>query len=152
MTVSLVDKKQTLVETRARTHPRCAVCNLANHQGLKIDYCLDESTRDIRAVFQGEACHEGYPGILHGGVISAIFDGAMGNCLFALGKTAVTVEMTIRFRHPVILHERAEVSARIVRESYPLYCLSAEIEQGGHVKATARAKFYDQPDLVNMPG
>ncbi len=152
MTLSHRDKKQMLVQTRRRTHPHCAVCNLANRNGLKIDYVLDEKSQNVTATFWGETCHEGYPGILHGGVISAIFDGAMGNCLFAMGKTAVTVEITTRFRHPVVLHETTYVSARITRESYPVYCLEAEIKQNGQVKATAQGKFYDQPDLVDILG
>ncbi len=150
MTLSQIDKKETLVQTRQRTHPHCAVCNLANDNGLKIDYTLDGSLKNVTAIFQGQTCHEGYPGILHGGVISAIFDGAMGNCLFSLGKTAVTVEITTRFRHPVVLYEKAFVSAYITRESYPVYCLEAKIVQGGQVKATALGKFYDQPDLVEI--
>lgn len=145
-------KKQALVQTRRRTHPHCAVCNLANDNGLKIEYLFDDRTQGVTATFFGQTCHEGYPGILHGGVISAIFDGAMGNCLFALGKTAVTVEITTRFRHPVVLYEEAVVNARINRESYPVYCLEAEIVQGGQVKATAQGKFYDQPDLVEILG
>jgi len=146
------DKKEMLAQTRRRTHPHCAVCNLANGNGLRIEYTLDEMTQHVKATFCGETCHEGYPGILHGGVISAILDGAMGNCLFALGKTAVTVEITTRFRHPVVLHEKAVVSACIIRESYPVYCLEAKIVQCGQVKATAEAKFYDQPDLVEILG
>jgi acyl-coenzyme A thioesterase PaaI-like protein len=144
--------KQMLIQTRCRTHPHCAVCNLANRNGLKIEYVLDEETQDVMATFLGQTCHEGYPGILHGGVISAIFDGAMGNCLFALGKTAVTVEITTRFRHPVVLYEEAVVYARIIRESYPVYCLEAEMRQHGQIKATAQGKFYDQPDLVEILG
>ena len=148
MKSTYINKKEMLAQTRGRTHPHCAVCNLDNRNGLKIDYVFDERTQNVTATFLGRICHEGYPGILHGGVISAIFDGAMGNCLFAMGKTAVTVEITTRFRHPVVLHEKTLVSARIVRESYPVYCLEAEIKQDGQVKATAEGKFYDQPDLV----
>jgi acyl-coenzyme A thioesterase PaaI-like protein len=145
-----INKNEMLTQTRRRTHPHCAVCNLGNRHGLKIDYVFDERTQNVTATFLGETCHEGYPGILHGGVISAIFDGAMGNCLFAVGKTAVTVEITTRFRHPVVLHEKTLVCARIVRESYPVYCLEAEIAQDGQVKAKAEGKFYDQPDLVDI--
>lgn len=144
------EKQQVLVQTRRRTHPHCAVCNLANRNGLQIEYVLDDATQNVTATFCGETCHEGYPGILHGGVISAIFDGAMGNCLFALGKTAVTVELTTRFRHPVVLHKKAVISACIVRTSYPVYCLKAKITQDGEVKALAEGKFYDQPDLGDI--
>jgi acyl-CoA thioesterase FadM len=79
----------------------------------------------------------------------SIFDGAMGHCIFARGQTAVTVEMTTRFRHPVLTGQEATVSARITHSSHPLYLLEAEIIQGGIVKATAEGKFYDQPKLAD---
>jgi acyl-coenzyme A thioesterase PaaI-like protein len=100
------------------------------------------------ATFQCDETLEGYPGFLHGGVISSILDGAMGHCIFARGRAAVTAEMMIRFRHPVVIHQEATVSARIERSSYPLYLLEAQIVQADQVKATATGKFLDQPQLL----
>jgi len=102
------------------------------------------------STFQCDEAFEGYPGVLHGGVISSILDGAMVNCLFALGQAAVTVELTTRFRHPVATYQEATVSARVTRSSHPLYLLEAEIVQDGKVKATAKGKFYDQPELPDL--
>ena len=73
----------------------------------------------------------------------------MGHCMFARGQTAVTVEMTTRFRHTVATGQQAAVSARITRDSHPLYLLEAEIIQEGKVKATAKGKYFDQPKLIN---
>jgi uncharacterized protein (TIGR00369 family) len=102
----------------------------------------------VEATFQCEKSFEGYPGIMHGGVIASILDGAMGNCMFAQGQATVTVEMTTRFRHPIVIGKQAKVSAKIIRVSHPLYLLQAEIIQDGKVKATAEGKYYDQPKLI----
>jgi len=101
-------------------------------------------------VFQCEESFEGYSGILHGGVISSVLDGAMGNCMFAHGLATVTVEMITRFRHPVLTGQKAVVCARITRSSHPLYLLEAEIIQDGKIKATAKGKYYDQPKLAHI--
>jgi len=69
--------------------------------------------------------------------------------MFVRGQTPVTAEMTIRFRHPVITNQEAAVSARITRSSHPLYLLEAVIIQGGQVRATAKAKFLDRPQLID---
>ena len=74
----------------------------------------------------------------------------MGHCMFVRGQTPVTAEMTIRFRHPVITKQEAAVSARIVRSSHPLYLLEAEIVQDSQVRATAKAKFLDRPQLIDV--
>jgi acyl-coenzyme A thioesterase PaaI-like protein len=101
---------------------------------------LDES-----GVATGEfACdsrYEGYTGVLHGGIISALLDGAMTNCLFLHGQVAVTAELVVRFRHPILLERSAEVQAWITVAEPPVFRLKAQIEQDGIVKAAARAAF-----------
>lgn len=102
----------------------------------------------VQATFQCDKTFEGYPGMVHGGVISSILDGAMGNCMFARGQATVTVELTTKFKHPVVTGQEAAVCARITRVSHPLYLLEAEIIQDRKVKATAQGKYYDQPKLI----
>jgi len=140
-------KKNKLTYMRKRLHPNCVVCSLSNTRGLqlKFDLCEDGS---VAANFELEETLEGYPGIPHGGVISSVFDGVMGNCLFAQGCTPVTAMLNIRFRHPIAMHKDATVSARIVRSSNSVYVLQAEITQNGQIKATAEGKFVDHPNLI----
>jgi len=132
---------------RNRVHPNCVVCSLDNTKGLHLEF-VSGYDGSISATFNCDEAFEGYPGFLHGGVISSILDGAMGHCIFARGQAGVTVEMATRFRHPVIIHQEASVSARIERASHPLYILEAQIVQAGQVKATATGKFLDQPQLL----
>ena len=143
--------QNTVANIRNRVHPKCVVCSFANAKGLHLEFDVTDDG-SVKADFQCDEAFEGYPGVLHGGVISSILDGAMGNCIFACGQTAVTVEMTTRFRHPVTTCSKATVSARIIRTSHPLYLLEAEIAQDGEIKATAKGKFYDQPDLADVLG
>ncbi|MFC1794848.1 PaaI family thioesterase [Planctomycetota bacterium] len=130
-----------------RVHPNCIVCSLGNAKGLHLEFVSGDDG-SISAKFSCDEAFEGYPGFLHGGVISSILDGAMGHCIFARGQAAVTVEMATRFRHPVVICQEASVSARIERASRPLYLLEAQIVQTGQVKATATGKFLDQPQLL----
>lgn len=140
--------QNTFADMRDCVHPRCVVCSSANAGGLHLKF---EGNGDgsVQATFQCDEIFEGYPGIMHGGVILSILDGAMCNCMFARGLATVTVEMTTRFRHPVVTGQEATVSARITRYSHPLYLLEAEIRQNGKVKVTAKGKYYDQPKLID---
>lgn len=132
-------------------HPNCVACGFANERGLHLEYTSLREGR-VTATFYCRDTLEGYPGILHGGIITMVMDSAMGNCLFARGKSTVTVEMTTKFRHPVLAGREATVSAMLTRVSHPLYLLEAQIVQDGQVKATAKGKFYDQPDLLHVLG
>ena len=147
MIMTKINKK--LNKIRNQVHPQCIACSLTNRNGLHLKFDVVDD-RSVKADFQYNKVFEGYPGILHGGVISSILDSAMCNCIFAHGKAAVTTEMSIKFRHPVATCRQATVSARIVRFSHSLYSLEAEIIQDGEVKVTTKAKFYDQPDLVDI--
>ena len=147
MTIEAAHK--TVADIRNLVHPKCVVCSFGNENGLHLEFDVADD-RSVTATFQCDETFEGYPGILHGGVISSILDGAMGNCMFARGLATVTVEMTTRFRHPVVIGQEATVSARITRYSHPLYLLEAEITQNDKVKATSEGKYYDQPKLINM--
>mgnify|MGYP006296250307 CR=1 FL=1 len=138
--------RKTVAKISEKAHPDCVVCGLLNARGLHLMFEADED-EGVKAEFNCDKDLEGYPGILHGGVISTILDGAMGHCMFARGLTAVTVEMKTRFRHPIKTGDDACVKARITRSSHPLYLLQAEIVQNNQVKATAKGKFYDQPEL-----
>jgi acyl-coenzyme A thioesterase PaaI-like protein len=127
-------------DLRTRHHPDCVVCSPGCAHGLRLSLVLD-----AKGVAEGSfACdcrYEGYPGLLHGGVISAVLDGAMTNCLFLHGCAAVTAELVVRFRHPVALNEPARVRAWIAEDGPPVFRLQAELVQGGVTKATARAAF-----------
>jgi acyl-coenzyme A thioesterase PaaI-like protein len=134
-------EQKHLEATRDLVHQGCVVCGPANIKGLNLKFRVVDHGK-VESNFICEEKFEGYRGMMHGGIISSILDGAMGNCMFACGKAAVTVEMTTRYRHPVVIGEEAGVTARLTRSSHPLYLLEAEIIQRGKVRATAKGKFY----------
>ena len=136
-----------MTKIRNCAHPNCIVCSLANTAGFNIDFDVMDNN-EIKAEIRFDSHCEGYHKMMHGGVISTILDGAMTNCIFAQGHTAVTVEMNIRFRHPVSIEEPVTVIARVANRSYPLYYMESELLQNGEVKATGKAKFYEQPHFT----
>ncbi len=106
-----------------------------------------DTNDQIRASFHVKDDLQGYPGILHGGVIASVIDGAMTHCVFARGIAAVTVEMKLKFRNPVQTGKDASVHARLVESVHGLYTLEAEITQSEQVMVTAVAKFLEKPRL-----
>jgi len=128
---------------RRQTHPGCFVCGPANGHGLGLDFRLG-ADGVVAATFACEKIFEGYPSMLHGGIICALLDGAMINRLFAHGHASVTADLRVRFRHPVITDRSAQVRAWIVSSLRPLHELAAELVQDGRVMASARGKFLEK--------
>jgi uncharacterized protein (TIGR00369 family) len=87
----------------------------------------------------------GYPGYLHGGVASALLDGAMTNCLLARGTPGLTAKLEVRFLRPVLLGKTASLRAWVEKTHAPLYILTAELRQDEELLVTATGKFMAYP-------
>lgn len=95
----------------------------------------------VSTEFTGGADRESYPGVLHGGVISLIFDSTMVQCFFVRGEQAVTAELTVRFLSPVQAAVPVRVAATITKDLHPLYYVDAILTQEGTMRAKASGKF-----------
>ena len=140
MSVTTSVDKAALNITRSKAHPNCVVCSAPNPHGLSLDFAVTEDG-SVRAPFDCPEKFEGYPGLLHGGIVAAALDGAMTNSIFARGQAALTGELSVRYRYPVRVKEEAVVHAWIERSSSRFYLARAELLQQGEVKATATGKF-----------
>jgi uncharacterized protein (TIGR00369 family) len=131
--------QERLDRTRAGVHAACVVCGAANPLGLHFTVDGDGS------VVGDLTCHaglQGYEGVVQGGVVAALLDSAMTNCLFARAVVAVTAEMTVRYSHPTSAGQTVRVRGWLVRAEPPLYRMQAEIVQNGRVTARAKATFF----------
>ncbi len=136
-------KQRNLTRLRDAHHASCIVCGSRNKQGMKLSFqtCPDGS---IEGRFPCRRLLQGYDGLLHGGVISAVLDSAMTNCLFAHGIVAVTGELTVRFLQPVLLPHEAVGQANIKESFPPLHCVEAILMQKGRIVARATARFMER--------
>ncbi len=140
--------QDVLNTTQQAVHSQCVVCGRGQQCGLGLRFQLRDDG-GVEAEFQCPEQFQGYEGILHGGVVSSLLDGAMTNCLFAHGIVAVTAEMTVRFRHPIALNTPLQVRASIQRSQPPLYVVEADILQNGQIKAAANGKFMEKNNEAN---
>ena len=126
--------------TQAEAHPFCFVCSGSNPMGLALRYA-PQPDGSVSASFHGHSALEGYPGLLHGGVIAALLDGAMTNCLFARGIRALTVELKVRYHAGVVAAEESLMRAWVENDASGLFQLRAELRQSSTLKASATGKF-----------
>ncbi|MGM0600105.1 MAG: PaaI family thioesterase [Candidatus Rifleibacteriota bacterium] len=95
----------------------------------------------VLARFKSNVHLQGYDGIMHGGVISALLDSAMTNCLHYHSIEAVTGELNVRFFNSVPCNASLNIRASIEKNMNPLYLLKAEIRCENKLMASANAKF-----------
>jgi uncharacterized protein (TIGR00369 family) len=123
-----------------RDNQRCYVCGTENPAGLRVDFTIDKEEKTIRAAFTTRPEHQGYEGIVHGGILSALLDEAMAKLAFTLGLPAVTAEMTVRFKATVTPGDEITVSGRIAGATSRLALAEAKIEKGPVLVAEAKGK------------
>ena len=85
--------------------------------------------------------YEGGPGLAHGGILSLLFDHAMGQALFCAGHSAMTVSLEVRYRAPTPLGVPLAVSARLDGRDGRKLFVAAQVAVAGQVTAEARGVF-----------
>ncbi|MFP4661305.1 MAG: PaaI family thioesterase [Halanaerobiales bacterium] len=119
----------------------CFACGKDNpiSLGLKFD-SIDKNT--VSTNFTPRIEHQGYEGIIHGGIVSTLLDEAMVTAIIASGIEAVTAELNIRFKEETRLGEKLEVKGYIVKQkSRVIFTEGIVANQNGDIKARAKAKF-----------
>ena len=135
-------RREFLRTLRAEYHENCAVCSVLHEDGLRADFDVLEDGSVEAAVVCGSE-KEGYDGMVHGGIVSSLLDGAMTNCLFSHGKVGVTGELTVRILSAVASGTTMQVRAWLESHYGPLYILKAELRQNDQLVARSRGKFMD---------
>ena len=124
----------------------CLLCGLENPIGLKLAFYEDEDNRVVVRYVPKEE-HQGYPGILHGGIACALLDETIGRTLVRDDIWAMTVELNVRFRKPIPLGEPLTVVGEMARlRSRMMEGKGKVILADGSIAATATAKYIRLPD------
>ena len=105
----------------------CFLCGIENPIGLKLKFYTDDEGRCV-ARFQPRPEHQGYPGQLHGGIVSALLDETMGRVYGQQDKWAMTGRLEIKFRKPVPLDQELTIVGEPTRDRSRAYEARGEIQ------------------------
>jgi len=123
-----------------KDNERCYACGKDNPSGLQAVFEVDRSTRTIIGRFTPRHEHEGWEGIVHGGITATLLDEAMVKLAAHLGIRAVSAELTVKFKAPAASGEELVVSGRIVKDAGRLIEAEASLTRGAVVIAEAKGK------------
>ncbi|NIV33757.1 MAG: PaaI family thioesterase [Anaerolineae bacterium] len=105
----------------------CFVCGIENSIGLKLSFYTDDEGRCI-VRFRPRPEHQGFPGQLHGGIISTLLDETMGRVLTMEDVWAMTGRLEIKFRKPVPLDQELTIVGELTRSRSRAYEARGEIQ------------------------
>jgi uncharacterized protein (TIGR00369 family) len=131
----------------------CFVCGRENAQGLRAEWVSDRAAREVRATLRVPEPFNGYPGVVHGGILTALLDEAVVRTSLLDGggfdDLLVTGRIEVAFRHPTPTDAPITVVARVLRRSASRAQAHAEIRlEDGRVAAEAEALLTRPPPEV----
>jgi acyl-coenzyme A thioesterase PaaI-like protein len=113
--------------------------------GLRLSQPEEEGLELYEAYLHFEEGHQGGPGIVHGGLVSAVLDEACGLLATWYRFPTVTVRIFVRYRHPVPINTELLVRAVVESSRGRRIRVRGELVDGDEPLAEARAGFVHVP-------
>ena len=92
----------------------CFGCGQNNPIGLKLDFQWDGKT--VKAEFTPTKVYQGWPGVVHGGIITSMLDEAMAYAARFEGINCVTGKMQIKFKRPAVIDEPLIIAGKVTKK------------------------------------
>ena len=104
----------------------CFACGPRNLSGLQLRFQRDGDK--VTTSFRARQEHQGFPGYVHGGVITALLDEVMSRVSLLENRWVMTARMDVRFRRPVMVDQSVTAVAERSRSR------GGFVEARGHVE------------------
>ncbi|HEV2107951.1 MAG TPA: PaaI family thioesterase [Thermomicrobiales bacterium] len=130
----------------ARGDHGCFGCGRLNPHGLRLRFFPTEE--GVYTPFTPEPVHEGYTGLVHGGIITTVLDEVMAWSLYRLEIWAVTAKIDVVFRRPLEVGVETRAIGRLMADRRRLLDVAAELRRASDdlLLATATATFARVPE------
>lgn len=117
-------------------YQRCFVCGHRNPYGLHLVFRLENDT--VVADFQPREEHQGFPGIIHGGIVAALLDETLGrtSMLANSPQWSTTGRLEVRYRRSVPYGPLLRVRASLTKQ------------RGRMIQATGMLSLADDESVV----
>ncbi len=125
-----------------RGNTMCFACGIDNPIGLKLDFIRDHDGDGGYIEFLPQQIHQGWAGILHGGLVSTCLDEVMAYAIYSQAVEAMTARMEIRFKKAIPVGEAVRFESRVKNRRKRLVDVEGRaVLADGTIAATAAATF-----------
>jgi len=129
----------------------CFVCGRSNDTGLKMQF-FDDGVDTIISTIALDDRFEGYPGIVHGGILATMLDEVIGRCSMIKDHHhfMMTVTLDIKYRLPVPVGETIRVVGKSTRMKGRIGKARGEILLAdGRIACDAEMVLSDMPEKLS---
>lgn len=125
----------------------CFGCGVLNQHGLQVRF-FNDGPGACRAEVTLDDRFQGFPGIVHGGIVATLLDEALGRAALSGNSTRLmfTGRLELKYRQHTPLNTPLVVTARIVRDRGKAVTAEGELRQAdGTLLAHAEATLFELP-------
>jgi len=125
----------------------CFVCGQDNPLGLHLDARSENGQAQAKLTVRESFA--GYPGIVHGGVTTALLDEIMVKAIEGLGSAVVTASLEVKFRQTVPTGVELLLQARVLKQGERIFRAAGELYlPDGTLAAEASGTFVKAPGQI----
>ncbi len=93
----------------------CFCCGKDNPIGLKLKFTYDNKT--VRTEFTPTEFHQGWTGIVHGGIVGCLLDEGLTYAAYFEGINCITARIQVRLRRPALIGEPLVITSSITKKT-----------------------------------
>jgi acyl-coenzyme A thioesterase PaaI-like protein len=145
-----IPERSLFLYSRQPNSSHCFVCGLKNPFGLKLRF-LNTAPGEVLAEYTVPEQYQGYPGIVHGGVVAAMLDEVAGRAHMGQDppRFMYTARLEIRYRQNVPVGQPLRIVGKAVKSKRRAATSSCAIYgPQGELLAEAEALLVDVPEDV----
>lgn len=102
-----------------RNYSLCFGCGQNNPIGLKLHFQWDGKT--ATAQFTPTEFYQGWPGLVHGGIIICLLDEAMGYAALFEGKACITAKIQAKIKRPASINAPLLITSSVIKRTKKLF-------------------------------
>jgi uncharacterized protein (TIGR00369 family) len=132
-------------------YQRCFGCGLRNDAGLQLIFRQEGG--EIVTEFTPDARFQGFPGVVHGGILATLLDETLSRTATVEGRWMMTGRLDVRFRRAAPLGHPLRITARTVSSRSRMVAAEGEIrlaDEPAALIAEARGTFLPLPRVYRQ--
>ncbi len=125
-TTGAVSIRATASQEEQERYGHCFACGAANDSGLNLEFeALDDGV--VTALYVPQERHQGWPNVLHGGIVATLLDESAAYVAYARGQHAATARLNIRYSRPAPMDIPLRVTATLVKDTRRMLTIEARV-------------------------
>jgi len=141
------DSRKNPGNTRQPNSHQCFVCGVSNPYGLQLRFNIT-APGEVTAEYTVPDRYQGYPGVVHGGIVAAMLDEVTGRSHMGIDppRFMYTARLEVRYRKNVPVGQPLRIVGRAEKSKGRTATATAAIyDQNGTILAEADALLVDVP-------